>query len=145
MARQIVDMSKSLEELESDFWGDPDYDSYLVRTSYALRRKPLRDLTIEDLRIAISQPPHRESLPYLVPIALKHLSADPLLEATYYEGDLLKAVLEVPTIYWAQHPEQRKDLEGIVPQFLAQAEHEDESWRTSYFPDIAQAIKGFLG
>ena len=141
MARQAIDMSMSLEELENDFWGDPTYPSHLVETCHALRRKPLRDLTDGDLRIATSQD---RSLPYLVPLALVRLSADPMLAADYYEGDLLKAVLQVPATYWAEHPEQREELASIVPQFLAQAEHGDESWRATCFPVIERAVKAFL-
>jgi hypothetical protein len=141
MARRAIDMSMSLEELENDFRGDPTYPSYLVQTCHALRRKPLRDLTDGDLRIAIGQD---ISLPYLVPLALMRLSADPMLAADYYEGDLLKAVLRAPETYWAGHPDQREELAGIVPQFLAQAEQGDESWRATCFCDIEKAVKSFL-
>ncbi len=142
MASQAIDMSLSLEELENEFWGDPTYPSHLVETCHALRRKPLRDLTDGDLRIAIGQD---ISLPYLVPLALMRLSADPMLAADYYEGDLLWVVLQVPATYWAKHPDQREELASIVPQFLAQAEQGDESWRATCFPDIEKAINAFLG
>ncbi len=142
MASQAIDMSLSLEELENEFWGDPTYPSHLVETCHALRRKPLRDLMDGDLRIAIGQD---ISLPYLVPLALMRLSADPMLAADYYEGDLLWVVLQVPATYWAKHPDQREELASIVPQFLVQAEQGDESWRATCFPDIEKAINAFLG
>lgn len=142
MARQAIDMSMSLEELENDFWGDPNYPSHLVETCHALRRKPLLDLTDGELRVAISQD---ISLPYLVPLALVRLSADPMLAADYYEGDLLKVVLQVPATYWEKHSDQRDELASIVPQFLGQAEQDDESWRDTCFPAIEKAIKAFLG
>jgi hypothetical protein len=46
---------KSLQELERDGWGQPDYDSHLVQTCHRLRRVPLADFTTEDLRIMIGQ------------------------------------------------------------------------------------------
>lgn len=36
-----VDLTRSLENLESDYWGAPDGESYLIRACHALRRKPL--------------------------------------------------------------------------------------------------------
>ena len=45
-----IDRSKTIEQLEQQYWGEPSYSSYLVRTCYALRSKPL-----EDLRIMIGQ------------------------------------------------------------------------------------------
>ncbi|HEY4384219.1 MAG TPA: contact-dependent growth inhibition system immunity protein [Ktedonobacteraceae bacterium] len=46
--------SKTLQELEGQDWGEPNFPSYLVRTCHALRRKPLRDFTVEDLRIILT-------------------------------------------------------------------------------------------
>jgi hypothetical protein len=104
------DLDRSLEELEGRVWNqfDSDDDTFVVRTCYALRKKPLRDLTDMELRVGISQPPLETSWPYLVPIALSRLAKDPLLEATYYEGDLLKAVLDVPPRYWQGREDQQQ-------------------------------------
>ncbi|HEY6409919.1 MAG TPA: contact-dependent growth inhibition system immunity protein, partial [Ktedonobacteraceae bacterium] len=60
--------NKSLQELEGQDWGDGNYfPSYLVLTTHALRRKPLRDFSVEDLRIMIGQ---NISPDYLVPLAI---------------------------------------------------------------------------
>jgi hypothetical protein len=63
--------SKTLQELEGQDWGDSDFPSYLVRTCHALRRKPLRDFTVEDLRIMIGQ---NIGLNYLMPLAIEHVN-----------------------------------------------------------------------
>jgi hypothetical protein len=84
------DLSRTLDELEGRDWSKPTYDSYLVTTCHALRRKPLRDFTIEDLRIMIGQ---GISLAYLLPLAVQKLSENPLSRGDYYAGDLLVAVL----------------------------------------------------
>ncbi len=68
---------KSLQELERDGWGQPDYDSHLVQTCHRLRRVPLADFTTEDLRIMIGQ---KIGLLFLVPLALEKLEEDPLTE-----------------------------------------------------------------
>ena len=43
----------TLDELDPPGWGPPEYDSYLVRTCHELRKKPLSQFTVEDLRIMI--------------------------------------------------------------------------------------------
>src|SRR5260370_41189859 len=74
--------SKSLQELEGQDWGEGNYfPSHLVRTTHALRRKPLRDFTIEDLRIMIGQ---HIGLNYLVPLAVEQLQHDPLATCDFY-------------------------------------------------------------
>jgi CDI immunity proteins len=91
----------SLEQIEHDHWGDPPPGaSHLVRTSLQLRRKPLGELTPEDLRLLIGQ---QISASVLVPYALALLAKDPLTEGDFYPGDLLSAVMKLPASYWAAH------------------------------------------
>ena len=92
-----TDLSKSLEQLENKKWQEPPYPSYLVTTIYSLRRKPLKDYTIEDLRISIGQ---NCSLEYLIPIALEKLKKNILAEGHFYEGDLLTNVLNSDENFW---------------------------------------------
>ncbi len=93
--------SLTLEQIEQDSWGDaPEDASRLVRTAHELRRKPLGALTVEDLRLLISQ---QIGLDVLVPRAVALLRQDPLLEGDFYPGDLLVAVLKLPSSYWQQH------------------------------------------
>ena len=97
-----LDLSLTLDQLENTDWGEPTYSSYLVRTSHALRKKPLKDFTIEDLRIMIGQ---NISLEHLMPLAILELSKNILAEGDFYEGDLLKAVLSAEGGFWKKHPE----------------------------------------
>ena len=76
-------------------------ESYLVRTVYSLRKKPLKDFTVEDLRIMIGQ---NEGLQFLIPIALEFLSENILAEGDFYPGDLLKNVLTSDAKYWKAEP-----------------------------------------
>ena len=48
-------LDKSLQELEQSDWGEGKYGSYLVTTIHRLRRIPLGQFGIEDLRIMIGQ------------------------------------------------------------------------------------------
>jgi hypothetical protein len=102
---------KTLEELDCEDWGKPEYDSYLVTTCHRLRRVPLRELEIEDLRILVGQ---QISLKYLLPSALDRLECDPFAEGDFYPGDLLKSVLEVSVGFWEQHPDLRLRMDRII-------------------------------
>src|SRR3954462_2045905 len=95
-------LDQSLEELEHADWGEPKYDSYLVTTIHRLRRVPLRQFSVEDLRIMIGQ---NIGLQYLVPLAIEHLRRDPLAQGDFYPGDLLKMVLTADAMFWQNHPE----------------------------------------
>src|SRR5688572_20925632 len=71
----------TLTQLERDDWGPPPYDSFLVTECHRLRHVPLRDFTVENLRILIGQ---HISLAYTVPLALEHLSKDPMVSGDMY-------------------------------------------------------------
>jgi hypothetical protein len=102
---------KSLQELEKQKWGNDDFPSLLVRTCSALRRKPLQDFTVEDLRIMIGQ---NFSLNYLVPLAIEYLQHDPLVSGDFFPGDLLTNVLKVQPGFWLVRPDLRRAVEDIV-------------------------------
>lgn len=104
---------KTLQELEGQDWGEPPFPSHLVRTCHALRRKPLRDFTVEDLRIMIGQ---NISLTYLIPLAIEQLQRDPLVSGDYYPGDLLQNVLRVKSDFWETQPLLRRAVQEIVVQ-----------------------------
>ncbi len=48
-------MEQTLEQLENEVWGEPEYHSHLVLTCHSLRKKPIDQFTVEDLRIMIGQ------------------------------------------------------------------------------------------
>jgi hypothetical protein len=57
-------------------------------------------------------------LPYLVPIALEVLEANPFAKGDYYPGDLLKMVASVPLAFWSDHPSYRRRAAHIVRRAL---------------------------
>lgn len=105
------DRSKSLQELEQEDWGEPPYHSSLVRTCHHLRRKPLNQFTVEDLRIMIGQ---QISLPFLVPQGIERLEAEPLAEGGYYPGDLLHVMLNIDEKFWTNHSDSLQRLRRVV-------------------------------
>ena len=105
------DANKSLQELEGEDWGKPTFDSHLVTECHRLHRVPLRDFTVEDLRIMIGQ---HFSLEFLIPLALEHLRGEPLAEGAFYPGDLFTVVLRAGARFWQQHPDLRDEVAQIA-------------------------------
>ena len=69
---------------------------------HRLRNVPLKNLTAGDLRLLIGQ---RVGLPYLVPVALDVLAIDTFIDASFYPGDLLAAVVGAPNEFWHMYSE----------------------------------------
>jgi hypothetical protein len=104
-------IDKTLEQLEKDNWGNAPIDaSNLVVACYRLRRKKLKDFSVEDLRIMINQ---NMSLEYLVPIAVSILQENPFAEGDNYEGDLLKSILTSDKEYWNTHKNYKNQVVSI--------------------------------
>lgn len=111
MKLPLPDRSKTLEQLDGEQWGEPEYESGLVQECHRLRRIPLREFTPADFRILIGQ---NIGLEYLAPLALEILTADPLVDAEYYSGDLLSAMLRSDPAFWSGRPHLRTALGKIV-------------------------------
>lgn len=133
-------LNKSLEELDGEDWGEPAYDSYVVRTCHALRRKPIGDLTTEEIRLAINQ---NIGLQWLLPLAIENLRKDPFISGDFFEGDLLKVTLSVPSPVWERHRDWQQDVYLIAKTFFSKAGGQDDSWRKTCLPGIAAAYEGF--
>jgi len=109
-----VDYSKSLEKLENDYWGEPDYDSYVVTTCHSMRKKPLNEVTVEELRLVIGQ---GFSLNFLMPMAIELLKQDILTEGDLYEGDLLGNVISKNTFdYWKNNVTEWRLVSKLIEQ-----------------------------
>lgn len=102
---------RSLEELENDYWDKPRYKSYVVTTCFAARKKPLSELSNEEIRLLIGQ---KLGLKYLLPLAVDILKADPLIEVTFYPGDLLKQLLMLKTEDWDDNKIERDSFLKIL-------------------------------
>jgi hypothetical protein len=108
-------LDKSLQELEQSDRGEPTYDSHLVTTVHRLRRVPLRQFGVEDLRIMIGQ---NIGLPYLVPLPIEQMRNDPFAEGDFYPGDLLKSLLTVDLDFWRDHPQWHREIRDIAQRAL---------------------------
>ena len=93
---------QSLEILERQSWGEAlNAPTNLVRRCIELRKIPIADFSASDLRLMIGQ---QFGLPYLIPIAIEKLQGNLLVEADYYEGDLLSTVLDIDAKFWKSNP-----------------------------------------
>ena len=116
----------TLQDLEQHDWGEPTYDSYLVKTVHALRRKPIAEFTVEDMRIMIGQ---AVGVNHLIPLALGHLERNAFVAGRFYPGDLLGVVLEVGSEYWRSHPTEAgrlKEVAAGAAAAMAQRKETDE-------------------
>lgn len=103
---------KSIEQLENDYWKEStEFPSGMVENCYSYRKIPINELTIEQLRLLISQ---KIGLKYLVRLGIEKLENNVLAEGDFYEGDLLVAISNLPTEYWKENQSEFRALENIV-------------------------------
>lgn len=107
---------KSIEELENDYWEDSDFGSYVVQISQRARKKPLSQLSKEEIRLLIGQ---KIGLRYLIPIALSILREDPLVEVSYFEGDLLLQLLHLSEEDWKHNEGDLESFQSLISENLS--------------------------
>lgn len=103
--------SKSIAELENIECADCGIDSYVVRTSLNALKKPLNQLSIEEIRLLITQ---KIGVKYLLPVAVNSLEDDLFQEVTYYDGDLLNAVLNLPMSFWNDNKNEYEKMRVLI-------------------------------
>ncbi|MEW2330703.1 contact-dependent growth inhibition system immunity protein [Micromonospora chersina] len=134
----------TIEQLKRDVWPDPGPDAtFLVRRCTELRRKPLAEFTVEDLRIMLGQ---EIGVPALLPLAVQVLLREPLAEGDHYPGDLLHNVLRLPDSAWSNLRAERKRLASVLPELLTGPPFSDPDLRPrDPCREIRDAILRFLG
>ena len=104
--------SKSIEQLENDYWKNPsEFPTRMVERCFKYRKIKLSDLTTEQIRLLISQ---KIGLEHLIGLALEKLERNILAEGNCYEGDLLDAVSKIPMEFWNKKPTEFRDFKKIV-------------------------------
>ncbi len=81
----------------------------------ALFQKPIADLSIEDIRLLLSQD---IGIRFLIPLAIEHLRNNAFAQCAYYPGDLLSAVMRIPPEFWAKHEETYWEVSEIASGLL---------------------------
>lgn len=125
-----IDPRRTLLELEDPDWDPSAYDDIAQR----LVAKPVRKLQPGELLHLIRQGCARR---FTIPLALERLEADPMIAADGHPGDLLVALLEAPTGYWAGRPGLWGRAAGIVATVAERAQTAaEEAKRAGYLPDV---------
>ena len=114
-----MNLNKSLEQLENDYWAEPSVKTNLVVECHRLRKIPITTLSVENLRILIGQ---KIGLNFLVPVALEILEGNPLVSGAMYKGDLLANLASVPEAFWVNNPELNNRLVEIANELCILSE-----------------------
>lgn len=130
----LASMSNVRQKAESVFGNQP--------TASALRHVPIGRLTAADLAILLM---HRESTARVIMLCVDMLSQDPLLEAQFYPGDLLKAAAErASTPLGAEEARSIQSLRNPLLALIAQGvvrtwdDFEADADRLRMSPDARQ-------
>ncbi|WFB11370.1 hypothetical protein LRS74_33345 [Streptomyces sp. LX-29] len=108
----LLHLDRTLDELDPPRWTPPAAGAtHLVHKVHELRLVPLGELNPADLRTLISQ---QVALPYVLPLAVRLLVEEPLLDAYFYEGDLLLAAVNAPASAWALLPDPAARLCSVI-------------------------------
>ena len=142
MTGESFDQSKSIEELSEYCWFAPEYESNIVVTSHALRRKKLADLSLEDIRMGLFQ---QVGVTYLVPMALEIVEQDPFAESFNFPAEIVLALLLIPHDYWQAHLDVGDRLHDVFKR-VEQGEHtQGDYWLSDILPRIEEAHARFRG
>jgi len=105
----------------------------MVRSVHELRRRAVKDLSVEDLRRLIAQD---VGLQWLLPVALEFLreTAPQEVETGWYDDDLLSAVLTRKESVWRSAPQLARHLDktvGMLADLSPYVQREVEDYRAA--------------
>lgn len=105
-------LEKSIEQLENNYWKkESEFPSNLIEKCFEYRKIKLSELTIEQIRLLISQ---EIGIKYLIEIALKKLELNILAEGNLYEGDLLDSVSKISNEFWKENKTEFEKFKIII-------------------------------
>ena len=105
-------LEKSIEQLENNYWSaESEFPSSLVKRCFEYRKIKLSELTVEQIRLLISQ---EIGIKYLINIALKKLELNILAQGNLYEGDLLDSVSKISNEFWKENKNEFEQFKFII-------------------------------
>jgi len=105
---------KSLKELYGKWKGEKpklNFSTSIQIRTFELYHKKIDSLSPDDLRFIIIQKFGKKEI---VSRAIQHLKSDVLLDANYYEGDLLASIFTLEEDFWEENMELRQQLFTIL-------------------------------
>lgn len=106
-----MDESKSIEQLENDYWPSTDFPTPLVEKCYRYRKIPVQDLSIEQIRLLLGQ---KIGVRHLLNKAIKVLKEDILSEGDFFPGDLLISVLRLENSDWKGNAQLQTEFNKLL-------------------------------
>ena len=82
---------------------------------------------------------------YVIPLAIDVVERDPFAESRFYPGDLLYALLQIPTDYWVANEELRHRLQHVYERAESDDRAKDELWNDKFAPRVKDAYARFRG
>jgi hypothetical protein len=108
-----MDESKSIEELENDYWSTTEFPTPLVEKCYTCRTIPINELSVEQIRLLLGQ---KIGIKFLLHKAIQFLQEDILSEGDFYPGDLLVCVLCLDLNDWKDNAKLRTQFERLLSE-----------------------------
>lgn len=88
-----------------------EFNSYVSETCNNARQKTTDKLSYEEIRLMIGQ---KIGLKNLLPVAVSILEKNPLIEVTFFEGDLLKQLLRLDVAEWKDNKTDLDNFRKII-------------------------------
>ena len=100
MSKWKFNLTNSIEQLEKEIWKEENvYPSTLVEKCHKLRKKPISELSNEELRLSFSQ---EIGIMHTSPIVVMKLLENKFIECNFYPGDLLQATFRKLNKDWGE-------------------------------------------
>ena len=133
---------QSIEDLSGYYWLAPETDSNVVLKSHGMRRKPLAELSLEDIRMGVIQ---QVGVSYLVPVALEVVERDPYAESLNFGAEITIALLDIPVEFWLTHEKLRDRLQRVYERIEETKDSQDEFWIEDILPLVRESHARFRG
>ncbi|MFA5127252.1 MAG: contact-dependent growth inhibition system immunity protein [Patescibacteria group bacterium] len=142
----MINLEKSLNELEGHI-NSSDPNDALVKKVEEIRKKRLKDLTVEDLALLLRQ---KISLEFVVPLCLNKLDKDILIEMERSGLRLLPTLLKIEKDFWSVNQDlynQTADLMNGKMDEIMNPEMDNpvelDSYISDQLPEILKSYQNF--
>ena len=120
-----MNLSRTIEQLEANPWPAATADaSPMVMRCHALRKVPVSQLSVGDIRVLLGQ---EIGAKVLIPVAVKLLEENPLAEGDHYPGDLLLNVLRIDGTHWKAEKELLQRVAAVARRAQAELSTSEEA------------------
>ncbi|PZR23508.1 MAG: hypothetical protein DI535_23800 [Citrobacter freundii] len=108
-----MEETRSIEQLQYNGRDEAGSPAGVAARFHQFVRVPVKDLSIEQIRLLLSQD---VGTIFLLDKTLQLLETDILADGDFYPGDLLSAALNINRIYWDSKPELAARLSVLLGQ-----------------------------